>query len=168
MCKEYTMRFTGNSDAKTDSKGRVFLPAAFRKVLATEEETGLILRRDVFQQCLVIYPMSVWDTMVDSITARTNPFDRKGRENLRRFLAGSESLSLDGDGRILIPRRYLEAAGITAEVRFIGMDNTIEIWNRQAAEDMLANDDEFPDSIEGMMNGPLPVPKAAPKTLEGE
>ena len=150
------MRFTGNSDAKTDSKGRVFLPAAFRKVLAGEEETGLILRRDVFQQCLVIYPLSVWNALVDSITQRTNPFDRRGRENLRRFVADSESLSLDADGRILIPRRYLEAAGITAAVRFIGMDNTIEVWNRQAAEDMLANEGEFADSLEEMMKAPPP------------
>ncbi|MCQ2222419.1 MAG: division/cell wall cluster transcriptional repressor MraZ [Bacteroidaceae bacterium] len=146
------MRFTGNSDAKADAKGRVFLPAAFRKILLTAGESGLILRRDVFQQCLVIYPLSVWDKLVDSITERTNPFDRQGRENLRRFVAGSESLSLDSDGRILIPRRYLEAAGITNEVRFIGMDNTIEVWNRQAADDMLANDADLGDSLETMMN----------------
>lgn len=146
------MRFTGNIDAKTDQKGRVFLPAAFRRILMENGVKGLILRRDVFQQCLVLYPLSVWDEMVDSITQRTNPFDRKGRENLRRFVADSESLSMDSDGRILIPRRYLQAAGIEQEVRFIGMDNTIEIWNRQSAENLLNEADGFADSIEGMMN----------------
>lgn len=146
------MRFTGNFDAKTDSKGRVFLPASFRKVLSANSVEGLILRRDVFQQCLVLYPQEVWDSMVDDITAHTHPFDRRGRENLRRFVADSESLSLDSDGRVLIPRRYLEAAGISAEVRFIGMDNTIEIWNRQAAEEMLSSTEEFADSIENMMS----------------
>lgn len=145
------MRFTGNYDAKTDSKGRVFLPAAFRKILTVSGEEGLILRRDVFQQCLVLYPHSVWNQMVDSITARTNPFDRRGRDNLRRFVADSESVSLDGDGRILVPKRYLEAAGISAEVRFIGMDNTIEIWNRQSADNLLNDEESFADSLESMM-----------------
>lgn len=145
------MRFTGNYDAKTDSKGRVFLPAAFRKILTVSGEEGLILRRDVFQQCLVLYPHSVWNQMVDSITAHTNPFDRKGRDNLRRFVADSESVSLDGDGRILVPKRYLEAAGICAEVRFIGMDNTIEIWNRQSADNLLNDEESFADSLESMM-----------------
>ena len=145
------MRFTGNSDAKTDAKGRVFLPSAFRKILATAGDEGLILRKDVFQQCLVLYPISVWNSMVDSITEHTSPFDRRGRENLRRFVAGSESVSLDGDGRILIPRRYLEAAGITSDVRFIGMDNTIEIWNRQMANDMMSDEAAFADSLESMM-----------------
>lgn len=146
------MRFTGNIDAKTDQKGRVFLPAAFRKILMANGVEGLILRRDVFQQCLVIYPMNVWDDMVDSITQRTNPFDRRGRENLRRFVADSESVSMDSDGRILIPKRYLLAAGIEQEVRFIGMDNTIEIWNRQAADKLLSDTEDFAESLESMMN----------------
>lgn len=151
------MRFTGNIDAKTDQKGRVFLPAAFRRILMENGAKGLVLRRDVFQHCLVLYPLSVWDEMVDSITQHTNPFDRKGRENLRRFVADSESVSMDSDGRILIPRRYLQAAGIEQEVRFIGMDNTIEIWNRQAADSLLNDEESFADSIEGMMNPALPM-----------
>ncbi len=146
------MRFTGNFDAKTDQKGRVFIPSAFRKILMTNSVDGIILRRDVFQQCLVLYPLNVWDEMVNSITQQTSPFDRKGRENLRRFVAGSESVSLDSDGRILIPRRYLESAGIEQEVRFIGMDNTIEVWNRQVAENMLNDTEGFADDIEKMMN----------------
>ena len=113
---------------------------------------GLILRRDVFQQCLVLYPMEVWNQIVDSITQHTNPFDRRGRENLRRFVADSESVSLDSDGRILIPRRYLQAVGIEQEVRFLGMDDTIEIWNRKAADALLEQPDEFADSLEEMMN----------------
>lgn len=147
------MRFTGNFDAKADSKGRVFLPAAFRKILASASEDGLIMRRDIFQQCLVLYPLSVWNRMVDAIKERTNPFDRRGREILRRFLAESESLSLDSDGRVLIPRRYLDVADITSEVRFIGMDDTIEIWNRQTITDKLADQEGFADSIEEIMNG---------------
>ncbi len=145
------MRFTGNFDAKTDSKGRVFLPAAFRKILLTSNEEGLVLRRDIFQHCLVLYPLSEWNKMVDFITERTNPFDRKGRDNLRRFLASSETVSLDSDGRILISRKNLDTANITAEVRFIGMDRTIEIWNRKDAEDLLLNEDEFANDIEAMM-----------------
>ena len=146
------MRFTGNIDAKLDSKGRVFLPAAFRRILSGENEEGLVLRRDVFQKCLVLYPLSVWNKRVDAITERTNPFDRRGQENLRHWVAGSESISMDSDGRILIPKRYLEKAEIEAEVRFLGMDDTIEIWNRKKADELFEDDtDTFADSLEGMM-----------------
>lgn len=145
------MRFTGNIDAKTDEKGRVFVPAAFRKLLQQANLDALILRKDVFQQCLVLYPESVWDEMVDAIAARTSPFDSKGRAALRGFVAGAEKIAIDGNGRILIPRRYLEAADIQSEVRFIGMDNAIEIWNRQKADNII-NNDSLADSLESLMN----------------
>jgi MraZ protein len=147
------MRFTGNIDAKVDEKGRVFVPSSFRKILAREESSqGLIMRRDVFQSCLVLYPQSVWDEQVDAITARTNMFDRQGRDALRRFVAGAESIVLDSGGRMLIPKRYLEETGIQNEVRFIGVDNTIEIWSKKAAEALLENSVALADSLELMMN----------------
>ena len=85
------MRFTGSIDAKTDEKGRVFVPSVFRKVLQKEEEEGLVLRRDIFENCLVLYPKSVWDAQVDSVRARTNPFDRHQRQGMRLSLRNERS-----------------------------------------------------------------------------
>lgn len=146
------MRFTGNIDARTDEKGRVFIPATFRKLLQQAGLDTLILRRDIFQKCLVLYPEDVWDSMVDSIVQRTNPFDSRGRAALRGFVAGAERIGIDGNGRILIPRRYMEAADICGDVRFIGMDNSIEIWSRQKAEDLQNNSETLADSLESIMN----------------
>lgn len=55
------MRFLGNVEAKTDAKGRAFLPAVFRKVLSASGEENLVLRKDVFQPCLV-YTRKVYGT----------------------------------------------------------------------------------------------------------
>ena len=148
------MRFTGNIDAKVDEKGRVFVPSCFRKILQREEEQGLILRRDIFQRCLILYPQNVWDEQVDAITARTSMFDRNGRNALRQFVAGAEAVSLDSGGRILIPKRYLEEACIKNDVRFIGVDNTIEVWNKQDAEALLNQPETLADCLEEMMNAP--------------
>ena len=149
--KEKTMRFTGSIDAKTDEKGRVFVPSVFRKILQKEEEEGLVLRRDLFENCLVLYPKSVWDAQVDSVRARTNPFDRHQRQGMRLFTADAENITLDSGGRMLIPRRYLEHAGIKSDVRFIGVDDTIEIWSKQAAEDLLSDPDKVANILEEMM-----------------
>ena len=64
------MRFIGDYPAKADSKGRVFLPAQFRKVMESEGETRLILRPDLFQRCLVLYPESLWLSMLDTLRSR--------------------------------------------------------------------------------------------------
>ena len=145
------MQFTGSIDARTDEKGRIFVPSAFRKILQKEGEEGLVLRRDLFEPCLVLYPKSVWDARVDDVRARTNPFDRHQRQGLRLFMADAECITLDSGGRMLVPRRYMEYAGITADVRFIGVDNTIEIWSRQAADSLLDNPAEAADLLEEMM-----------------
>ena len=50
------MRFLGNSEARTDAKGRVFLQDIFRKQLQAAAEECLIMRKDTYQSCLVIYP----------------------------------------------------------------------------------------------------------------
>ena len=156
ICKESpeSMRFTGSIDAKTDEKGRVFVPSVFRKILQKEAEEGLVLRRDIFEHCLVLYPKSVWDAQVNAVRARTNLFNRHQRQGLRLFTADAENITLDSGGRMLIPRRYLEHAGIKSDVRFIGVDDTIEIWSKQAAEDLLSNPDEVADILEEMMNDP--------------
>ncbi len=133
----------------------MFLPAAFRKVLQTNLEQTLYLRRDVFVDCLVLYPESVWNAQVDMLTAGLNPFDRKRKAVLRQFVADAEALTLDGNGRILIPHRYLEAVGIEQDVRFIGVDNTIEIWARDKAEAMVADaENTLGDDLESLFVSP--------------
>ena len=52
--EEVRMRFLGNIEAKIDAKGRAFLPAVFRKVLQTSGDENLVLRKDVFEDCLVL------------------------------------------------------------------------------------------------------------------
>ena len=52
------MRFLGNSEAKTDAKGRVFFPAVFRKQLQTAAEECLILRKDTWFYTRKVYGMS--------------------------------------------------------------------------------------------------------------
>ena len=46
--------FLGNFEAKADAKGRIFVPAVFRKLLQSQDETWLVLRKDIFQDCLVL------------------------------------------------------------------------------------------------------------------
>ena len=117
------MRFLGNSEAKTDAKGRVFLPAVFRKQLQAASQECLILRKDTYQDCLVLYPENVWN----------------------------ELITLDGNGRFLIPKRYLKLAKIQQDVRFIGLDDTIEIWSKEIADKPFITPEDFGKELEEIM-----------------
>lgn len=146
------MRFVGDYTAKTDAKGRVFLPAIFRRQLDGMDEEALILRKDVFQKCLVLYPMSVWNAQVDDLQSRLSPWDRKDQMMLRQFVADAEQVELDSQGRILLSKNKLQYAGITSEVRFLAVVDRIEIWNKDALDALMAEaDGNLGDDIEGRM-----------------
>lgn len=149
------MRFLGSIEAKADAKGRVFLPASFRKMLSASGESNLVLRKDIFQPCLVLYPESVWNKMLDSLRARLNRWSRQDQMVFRQFVSDVEPITLDRNGRILISRRYLQKASITEQVRFIGMDDYIEIWNNDAATDPFMDADSFAQALEERMGDSL-------------
>lgn len=140
-------RFIGNMDAKADVKGRIFVPAAFRKILQSSGDSQLILRKDVFQDCLVLYPASVWNEELTHLRAKLNKWDEEQQQLFRHFVLGVEVLEMDANGRILIPKRYMQMAGISSEVRFVGMDFAIEIWSRSKLEKPLLDQDAFKENV---------------------
>ena len=145
------MRFLGNSEAKTDAKGRVFLPSTFRKQLQTATEECLIMRKDTYQNCLVLYPESVWNEQMNELRNRLNRWNAKHQMLFRQFVADVEIVSLDSNGRFLIPKRYLKLANIEQDVRFIGMDDTIEIWAKEALEQPFMDIELFGKELEEIM-----------------
>lgn len=147
-----SMQFIGSNDAKTDAKGRVFFPANFRKILQEAGEEGMVMRKDVFQDCLVIYPESVWKEQLTIMREKLNRWNRQQQQIFRQFAADAEVLTTDANGRILLPRRYREMAGIQQEVRFIGMYDVIEIWAREKVDTPFISPEEFGSTLEGLMD----------------
>lgn len=146
------MRFLGNIEAKTDTKGRAFLPAVFRKVLQASGEENLVLRKDVFQKCLVIYPESVWNERLDQLKQQLRPWKQAHQQMFRQFVSEAEVVTLDGNGRFLISKRLQKIAEIDQDIQFIGMDDTIEIWSPMNLEKTLKTDEEFGTEFEEIMN----------------
>ena len=145
------MRFLGNSEAKTDAKGRVVLPAIFRKQLQADAEECLIMRKDTYQDCLVLYPESAWNEQMNELRGRLNRWDPKHQMIFRQFVSDVEIINLDANGRFLIPKRYLKLANIEQDVRFIGMDTTIEIWAKEIADEPFLSAEDFEQGLKEIM-----------------
>lgn len=155
--KEVHMRFLGNIEAKTDTKGRAFLPAVFRKVLQTAGEERLVMRKDIHQQCLVLYPESVWNEQMDALRQRLNRWNKQHQQLFRQFVSEVEVLTLDGNGRFLISKRYQKLAAIEQDIKFVGMGDTIEIWSLKMAEQSQMKPEEFGAALEGIMSKSLQI-----------
>ena len=145
------MRFLGNIEAKTDAKGRAFLPAVFRKVLNASGEESLVLRKDIFEPCLVLYPESVWNERMDALRKRLSRWSRRDQMIYRQYVTDVEMITLDGNGRFLIPKRYLKMANIDQQIRFTGMDDCIEIWANSENNEPFMSAEEFSKAMEETM-----------------
>ena len=147
------MHFWGNIEAKTDNKGRVFIPSGFRKQLENASEERLIMRKDLFQDCLTLYPESVWNEELNELRQRLNKWNSKHEQLFRQFVSDLEPISLDSNGRILIPKRYLVMCNIATEVRFIGLDQKIEIWAKENLEKPFMSPEDFNTALEELNKG---------------
>jgi MraZ protein len=145
------MRFIGNIEAKTDSKGRVFMPACFRRILQGMGCDRIMLRKDIHQDCLVLYPEESWNLQLDELRSRLDKWNKSHQMLFRQFVADVEVINIDSNGRILIPKRYMNMAGIKQEVRFIGMYDTIEIWAKERLDKPFMSPEEFGNELESIM-----------------
>ncbi len=145
------LQFLGNMEAKADAKGRIFVPALFRKRLQFEEEEFLVLRKDIFQDCLVLYPGSVWEKEIELLRSRLNKWNKEQQQVFRQFVLDAERIEMDASGRILIPKRYLQMVSIETDVRFLGVDETIEVWAKEKLEEPLVQPDEFAAKLQELM-----------------
>lgn len=135
--------FVGDIACKVDSKGRISFPAIFKKQLSSGARGKFILKKDIFANCLVLYPYDEWQKQIQIIRQKINQFNQKHSQFLRRFFSDTAEITLDTNNRLLIPRRFLEMVGIADEAYLVGLDNKIEIWQK---EEFLTNhlpEDEY-------------------------
>lgn len=147
------MQFLGNIEAKIDAKSRVFVPAVFRKLLLSASQNVLILRKDIFQDCLVLYPLHVWEEEVAYLRSKLNRWDKEQQHRFRQFVVDAERLEMDANGRVLIPKRYTQMVEIVSEIQFLGVDNTIEVWAKGKLDNSMMSADDFGQEIQRLMGG---------------
>ena len=143
----------GTYECKIDVKGRLLIPSAFKKQLATVIPKGFVLKRAVFQNCLELYPLEQWEELIKKVNS-LNRFKKKNNDFIRRFTAGVKFIELDGNGRLLIPRDLIEFSNINREVTLSTSVNIIEIWDKSSYEKAIADSrEDFAQLAEEVMGG---------------
>ena len=147
-------RFLGEFDCKVDAKGRVLLPAALKRQLPPEAQERFVNNRG-FEQCMVLYPFNEWEKTSEEVNS-LNMYVKKNREFVRYFYRGATELTIDGNNRILFPKRLMEYAGVKKEIILFAYSNRIEIWDKKRYDGLLTDEpDDFANLAEDVM-GNLP------------
>ena len=145
--------FIGEYSCKVDNKGRIMLPAAFKKQLPQDEQDRFVVKPDVFEKCLVLYPVREWEKLEKMIRSRTNPFNPEHARFLRMFYHGSAEITLDASNRMLIPKRLIEFCNIGSDAVLAGQSGKIEIWSSDSYEKVSRAPSDFAQMAEKILGG---------------
>ena len=121
--------FNGEYNCKVEAKGRIMLPATFRRKIGDVEVYRFVIKKDLYEQCLELYTVDEWERQHNLILKTIKPYNPEHRQFLRDFRMGAAEVECDPTGRILIPGRLLKQAEITNEAVLSGSVGKIEIWS---------------------------------------
>lgn len=136
--------FIGEYIHNIDAKGRAIVPAKFREELGER----FIITQEL-DNCLSLYTQEDWDAYVEKLN-KLPTTNRKAIAFKRFKLASAFECEPDGNGRIMIPQKLREYAGITKEIVSAGNGDKVEIWDKSRWEEYNSSynfDDESLDSL---------------------
>ena len=135
--------FMGEYSHSIDEKGRLIIPSKFREELGDE----FVVTKGL-DGCLFVYENSEWKALEDKL--RALPLTNKDARAFARYmLAGAAEVSLDKQGRILLPQVLRNFAGLDKDVVLIGVASRVEIWNKEKWEN-ISFDDDMDEIVEKM------------------
>ena len=138
------VKFIGEYKAKVDDKGRLIFPSAFKSIMDKDEPLKFVVKKDLFENCLCIYPYSEWEKESEDLKSRLNFFNREHSAFWRAYM--SERALIEPDeklGRVSIPKNLLDSIGAKKEVVFCGNDYKIELWAREVLEEERSHENNF-------------------------
>jgi len=139
--KEGSLYFIGNEVHSVDHKGRVFVPAKFRAVMSEEDESAFYIARG-FEVSLLLFPPSRWAEFIKELSNKR--YSQKSiREAIRAFSYGAERLSMDSQGRVVLPKELRDYSKIEDEVFFLGAIDKIELWSPAVYEKYSGGDSDI-------------------------
>lgn len=145
--------FIGDYTCKVDVKGRIILPMAFKKQMPADAQDHFVIRKDVYENCLVLYALEDWNRQLEKFRKKLNSYNREQNKLLRNLFKGTAELSLDNNNRILVPKRLMEMIGADRDVVLAGQDGRIEIWAADRYEEIDLPADEYESLTEKYLGG---------------
>ncbi|MCX8080730.1 MAG: division/cell wall cluster transcriptional repressor MraZ [Bacteroidia bacterium] len=126
----------GEYDCKVDAKGRFMFPSELKKQMGKEFDDGFVVTRNLHQPCLVVYPKAEWARLNKKLS-RLNRLIKANDIFVRKVTGGATPVEPDGAGRILIPKSLADHASIQQDIKVVGSNNLIEIWDKNKYLDFM-------------------------------
>ena len=122
---------------KVDRKGRVSVPATFRSTLATHRQPNLII---FFPSFTLPALEGTGSDRMEEMQERLDTLEEfsEEHENLSQLFADAHPLTIDAEGRVVLPEKLKRHAGITNEIAFVGRGAMFQMWDPAKYEEYSA------------------------------
>jgi MraZ protein len=121
---------------KIDNKGRVSVPSQFRGSLVNQDFSGVVVYESFVNDCIEGCDIDRIRKISESID-NLDPFSQDRDALATALLGGSSQLSIDADGRVILPENLLKKAKIKNTAVFVGKGTTFEIWQPEKFEEYM-------------------------------
>lgn len=151
--------FIGKYEAKADVKGRIFIPAVYRKLLPDGERESLVMHKDAENDCIILYPEHVWNGKVAEFKSKLDEWSSEDQMLLMQFVSDAEWLDIDSQGRVLLSKKHLQSISVeNSEVLFVGMIDRFAVWSKARYEEVKLAAPDFAKLLRERMMKKTPNP----------
>jgi len=141
----------GNHPARVDDKGRLKIPNGFRSVVESQYGPELYVT-SVSGEYVRLYPMAVWLEIERRLAEvpSTNPSKVRFLDRVNFF---GQTVSMDRQGRVVLPQMLRETAAMVGEVSVLGLQNHLAVWNLKRLQERLFKKEPFTDEDGKVLSG---------------
>lgn len=147
----FSYLFAGDHTHAVDAKNRVAIPSSFRRSFPTDTDDRVVLLRGV-SGCIEAHVRPEWRVHVTRLR-HLDLYDEQDLVLRRLWLSGATEIELDAQGRVLLPKKLMDVAGISAEARFVGIGPFFEIWNPARFDEYVVQNSRLYDELIKRLDG---------------
>jgi MraZ protein len=136
---EIVQPFVSTTINKLDAKRRVSVPAAFRNILKAQDLQGFYCLASDTQPALEGFGALVLEFYTQRLAGSEPLFNDAHDVEAQRVFGESRMLLFDDEGRVQLPPDFVEHAGITERVLFVGLNQKFQIWDPEHFEKVRAD-----------------------------
>ncbi len=125
--------FRGNHPTRVDEKGRLKVPAEFKRVIDEKYGKAQFYVTSLDGRVAQLYPFEEWERIEQKLAALST-FNPTKKKFLSRVNYYGQVVEMDGQGRLLMPQLLRESAQIKGEVAVMGNLTYLEVRNMEALQ----------------------------------
>ena len=147
--------FFGSYTNKIDAKGRLATPALFRRALDLERVNAIYCIPSIEEPCLDCGGVDYIETLMASIAA-LDPYSKERRSLERTVTARTSVVSLDKEGRVVLPEHLRTHARLDGKALFAGLGHSFQIWNPAEFDKVAQEEEKLAEAAKLSLRNPTP------------